>query len=105
DRLRRPDFLTRQPATGKWFFFDGEYRLAGQAIKQKDITMFRDLSNRINGPAVFVQCDEVRRGSQVAVPYVMMHDLKMPYVFAGCCFERKKRIGKKVLSFPKSSIE
>src|SRR5690606_41037906 len=77
--LCRARLLTRDSTLRHWPFLDREKRFPGFAVQNKDVAHFRADSNRRNVAAIALHRNQRRLCSDIIVPYIMMHYLKMPY--------------------------
>ena len=85
--------------------FNRKKRLAGLAVEDEHVAGLSDLRNRVDQTTVAPHCHEVRRRGNVAVPNVMLDELKMPDALAGIRIEGKKGVGEQIVANSVGSVE
>ena len=88
ERLRRPRLLAGRGGLRHRALLDAEDRLAGDAIEDEQQPHLRDLRDRRDRLAVLHDVDQRRRGAQIVVPDVVVHELPVPLQLAGRRVER-----------------
>ena len=86
-------------------FFDGEERLAGDAIEEIDDALLGGLRDRVGGLAIVRYGEKRRRSGEVAIPDVVMDALEMPEALAGVGVEGEQRVGEEVVAEAIATVE
>ncbi len=84
---------------------DRKERLARDAIEEVEIALLGCLRDGVDVLAVFLHAEERGRRGKIAIPYVVVHALKMPEAFAGVGVECEQRVGVEIIPDPISAVE
>ncbi len=71
--------------------FDRPERLARHTIEHEEESVLGGLRNSVDRLPLVTHRDELRRGGEVVVPQIVVHDLEMPESLAGARIERDQR--------------
>src|SRR4029453_9917815 len=99
-RLRRRIPLARHITFGDGTLLDAEDGLSVRAVEDEHITSLADGSEGRNGPSVLYDIDKAWCGRHVRIPDVVMHRLKVPFVFARLCVDRNDGVREEIVSRP-----
>ena len=103
--LCRPCLFALQIRSGNRTFLDWPKRFTGFAVEDKQQTVLRSLSHRIDLFPLVGDSQQYRRTRKVFVQQVMVHDLKVPNAFSGCRIQGKHSVGEQVRPVPPTTIE
>ena len=84
---------------------DREQRLAGDPVEDVDVTLLGNLRQRVDRLAVPLHGKQRRLRRKVAVPYVVMHALKMPKPLARTRIQRQQRVGIEIVAQAVASVK
>src|SRR5687768_7192875 len=105
ERLRWRRGLTGYLALGYPTFFDGPERLSGLPLEHIKKSGFAGLRDDVDGLAVVLHRQQLRRGRIVVVPQIMMDDLEMPQPLARSCVEGEQAVAEQVVASPIAAVK
>ena len=104
-RLRGRKLLAIDIGSGDLAVFNREQRLAGFALEDEYVTRLGELYRGIDQIPVALHGDETGRDRQVAIPDVMLDNLKMPDTLARLRLQRNQRIREQIVSKAVGAVE
>src|SRR5690606_38489893 len=105
ERLRGPRLLAYERRRGNRLLDDGEERFARRPVEQEDVSRLRDLRGGIDSAPLVHDGHQVGWGRRIAIPQIMVYEMKMPDPLTRFGIERKERIAEQVHAHAIASVE
>ena len=103
--LRRPRLLARDVALRDGTLLDRPERRPRHAVEHVQHARLAGLGHDVHHPAVVADREQLRRGHEVVVPQIVMHELLVPQALAGARIEGQQAVAEQVGADAVAAVE
>ena len=104
-RLRWPRFFTGHIGWRRRYFLDWKQWFSSFPVEEENISLLGHLGDSVNFLSVVRDGEQVWRSRCIAIEYIVVDKLKMPYPFTCLCIQRKQRIREKVAAYSIATVK